>query len=184
MAPAWPDDKLISSPSSSYDFFWELAGEVVLWICVPFFLPLPGAAAKNWQQSKACAYVVCRALKLWCFWKSKCWLYISLLWTVVRRLLTLSTAELMTGGCRVKFACSVSVSDCSLETLLWGLVIHPDKSEKETSCLVLKHGCFSAWTVDLCVLGWFQQVIASSEGQLLTLHLVLVFLSFHVQFQG
>lgn len=184
MAPAWPDGKLISSPSSSYNFFWELAGEVVLWICVPFFLPLPGAAAKNWQQSKAYAYVVCRALKLWCFWKSKCWLYISLLWTVVRRLLSLSTAELMTEACRVKFACSVSVSDCYLETLLWGLVIHPDKSEKETSCLVLIHGCFSAWTVDLCVLGWFQQVIASSEGQLLTPYLVLVFLCFHVQCQG
>lgn len=77
LAPAWPDGKLISSPSSSY-----AKSLPEKWICVPFFLLLPGAAVKSWQQRKACAYVPCRALKLW---KSKCWVYISLLWMLVMR---------------------------------------------------------------------------------------------------
>lgn len=36
---AWPDGMLISSPSNSDDFCQGLAGEVVLCICVSFFLP-------------------------------------------------------------------------------------------------------------------------------------------------
>jgi len=44
---AWPDGKLISSPSSSDDFCQELDGEVVLWICMPFFLPSLDAAAES-----------------------------------------------------------------------------------------------------------------------------------------
>lgn len=159
--------------------FWR-SGNVDL---CSFFPASARCSREKLTAKQTCAYVPCRALKRWCFWKSKCWVYISLLWILVRRLLTLSTDELMTHFYRGRFACFVFVSDCFLDTLFQDLVVHPDKSGKN-SCLLLIHGCFSAWTVDLGVLGWLQQVIASTEGQLLTLDLVLFFLCFHDQFHG
>lgn len=111
LAAAWPDGKLINSPSSSYaksllEKWW--CGSVFLFSCLCQVQQWKAdSKAKHVHMSHAEPSNSDAEVR-----KSKCWVYISLLWVLVMRLLILSTAELMTGFCRVKFACF---------TVLWWL---------------------------------------------------------------
>lgn len=93
-------------------------------------------------------------------------------------MLTLSTAELVTGFCRVRFACSAFVTVFWRSTFRTWLFIQTKAAEIVvfSSYMVVSQHEQSTWM--------FLVISASSEGQLLTLDLGLFFLSFHVQFQG